>query len=71
MSNYRFELLFLWFRGFQHGPSTAHIEAQPIPSNTMLSRDTNSLGLIRTQEALYAESVTRCIMIINNNYDIF
>ena len=34
---------FLRLRGFQHGPSRAHIEAQPIAPFERLGRDTNDL----------------------------
>ena len=36
-------VFFLQLRSFQHGPSRAHIETQPITITTRLARDTNNL----------------------------
>ena len=38
-------VLFLRLRGFQHGPSRAHIETQLISNTARLARDTNNLAL--------------------------
>ena len=59
--NFLLKALFLWLRGFQHGPSRAQIEDQPILPTARLARDMNNLigfdlSGIRTQEALYADS---------------